>query len=67
RRNCRMTVYLDNIRIVGRLAPSGDDFVNEMVPPGHVAAMEIYPSAVGAPPQYQSLNGTCGIVLIWTK
>jgi hypothetical protein len=63
---CRMTVYLDNIRIVGKLN-GPDDFVNEIVPPNHVAAMEIYPRSVGAPPQYQSLNGTCGVVLIWTK
>ena len=63
---CKMTVYLDNIRIVGKLG-RGDDFLNEVVMPTHVAAMEIYPSAVMAPPQYQSLNGTCGVVLIWTK
>ena len=63
---CKMTVYLDNIRIVGKLGRS-DDFLNEVVMPTHVAAMEIYPRAVMAPPQYQPLNGTCGVVLIWTK
>jgi hypothetical protein len=61
-----MTVYLDNVRITGRLG-GRDDFVNELVAVTHVAAMEIYPRAVGAPPQYQPLNGTCGVVLIWTK
>ena len=65
-RGCRMTVYLDNVRIVGRLN-GRDDYVNEMVAPTHVAAMEIYPRGVTAPPQYQPLNGTCGVVLIWTK
>ena len=64
--DCRMTVYLDGIRIVGRIG-GRDDFVNELVMPAHVAAMEIYPRAVGAPPQYQALNGSCGVVLIWTK
>lgn len=63
---CKMTVYLDNIRIVGKLGRS-DDFLNEVVMPTHVAAMEIYPRSVTAPPQYQPLNGTCGVVLIWTK
>lgn len=63
---CKMTVYLDNIRIVGKLGRS-DDFLNEVVMPTHVAAMEIYPRAVMAPPQYQPLNGMCGVVLIWTK
>lgn len=63
---CKMTVYLDNIRIVGRLSGT-DDFVNEITMPNHVAAMEIYPRAVTAPPQYQPMNGTCGVVLLWTK
>lgn len=64
--NCKMTVYLDNIRIVGRLN-GRDDKLNEMVTITSVAGMEIYPRAVSAPPQYQALNGTCGVVLIWTK
>jgi hypothetical protein len=34
---------------------------------GMVAAMEVYPTALNAPPQFQSTNGTCGVVLIWTK
>ena len=63
---CVMTVYLDNIRIVGTLGGI-DDKVNRLVPPGHVAAIEIYPRSVTAPPAYQPLNGTCGVVLIWTK
>jgi hypothetical protein len=45
----------------------GDDAVNGIALPTHVAAMEIYPRGVSAPPQYQSRNGTCGVVLIWTK
>lgn len=65
-RGCTMTVYLDNVRIVGTLSGK-DAFVNALVNVSHVAAMEIYPRAVSAPPQYQSLNGTCGIVLLWTK
>jgi hypothetical protein len=65
-RGCKMTVYLDNIRIVGKLG-GGDDLVNTIVLPTHAAAMEIYPRAINAPPQYQPNNGTCGVVLIWTK
>jgi hypothetical protein len=65
--NCRMTVYLDGIRIVGKLNPRAEDPVNMMVKPNEIAGAEIYPRGVGAPPQYQSLNGACGIVLIWTK
>ena len=65
-RDCVMTVYLDNVRITNRLR-GPNDFVNELVPPSNMAAMEIYPRALNAPPQYQPLNGTCGVVLIWTK
>ena len=63
---CVMTVYLDNIRIV-RTLNGTDEKVNRLVSPGHVAAIEIYPRSVTTPPQYQPLNGTCGVVLIWTK
>jgi hypothetical protein len=64
---CRMTVYLDRVRIVGKLGNMPDDYVNELIQPTDIAAMEVYPRAVGAPPQYQAMNGTCGVVLIWSK
>lgn len=63
---CRMTVYMDRIRIVGTLSGK-DERVNEMVAPTHVAGIEVYPNAVSAPPEFQALNGNCGVVLIWTK
>lgn len=37
------------------------------VKPSEIAGAELYPHGVGAPPQYQELNGSCGIVLIWTR
>ena len=64
---CVMTVYLDRVRIVGRGGNATDDFVNELVVPSQVAAMEIYPRGIGAPPEYQPMNGSCGVVLIWSK
>jgi hypothetical protein len=64
---CVMTVYLDRVRIVGKLGNTPDDFVNELVLPTTVAGMEIYPRGVGSPPEYQPANGSCGVVLIWTK
>jgi hypothetical protein len=63
RGNCEMTVYLDNIPIAGK--PRGaNDFVNQLASISSVAAMEIYPTSLSVPPQYQ---GACGVVLIWTK
>jgi hypothetical protein len=64
---CRMTVYLDGVRIIGKLNPRGEEPVNLVVKPSEIAGAEIYPRGVGAPPQYQELNGSCGIVLIWTR
>ena len=63
---CQMTVYLDNVRIVGGIGGDKDD-VNAIVDPRTVAGIEIYPYPVGVPPRYQSLNGLCGVILIWTK
>jgi hypothetical protein len=65
-KNCTMTVFVDNIRVVGTLSGE-DERLNKLLSPSNVLAIEVYPRAVTAPPAYQSLNGTCGIILIWTK
>jgi hypothetical protein len=43
-----------------------DLMLDHIVDPASIAAIEIYPRAVGAPPQFQVLNGTCGVIVIWT-
>ena len=63
---CQMAVFLDNVRIVGGLGGDADD-VNAMVDPRTIVGIEVYPYPVGVPPRYQSLNGRCGVVLVWTK
>jgi hypothetical protein len=68
---CALTVYVDG----GRTGPLVDArgssqpgvAVDELVLPSEIAGIEYYPSAVRAPERYQALNGTCGVVLIWTK
>lgn len=71
--DCAATVYLDGRRLnpinqgsaaAGIAAtPSIDDILN----PSAVSAIEIYPRGSSAPPQFQSLAGTCAIVAIWTR
>jgi hypothetical protein len=65
---CWMTVYLDGRRMndirAGAFAPG---IVDDVVIPSDVAAIELYTSPLRAPPEYQSLNGTCGVVLIWSR
>lgn len=71
RSGCILTVYLDGMRIqpssrVKNGEPE-DTQVNALVNPGSVAGIEVYPRAVGVPPEFPQLTATCGVVLIWTK
>ncbi len=43
------------------------DTMNGMINPNEVAAIEIYPLPGSVPAMYQHLNGTCGVIAIWTK
>ena len=71
RSGCILTVYLDGIRIQPsarmRNGELEDTQVNALVNPGSVAGIEVYPRAVGAPPEFPVVSSTCGVVLIWTK
>lgn len=41
--------------------------IDEVVGGNSVAGVEIYPRGVQVPPQFALLNGTCGVIAIWTK
>ena len=70
---CPMAVYLDRMRLS---PPPGSEGLAERYPPPpdiaeyvtlrEVAGVEIYTRS-NAPPEYSTLNGTCGVILIWTK
>jgi hypothetical protein len=68
-----MEIYLDGARFYTSRWPPDPrsryhyQYVNDEISITTVAAIEVYPKAVGAPPRYQSLNGNCGVILIWTK
>lgn len=74
---CVMNIFVDGIRAVPRFGESAgmgaggrfatDETIDKLVDPSTVAAIEIYPHPVSAPPQYQPLNGRCGVILIWTR
>lgn len=68
-RGCPLTVFLDRMVIQptrwrGRLV---DETINTLITVTSVAGIEVYPSYFGAPPEYRAVDGTCGVVLIWTK
>jgi hypothetical protein len=68
---CAATVFLDGQRL-NSLASAASDAnsapaIDELIPVSGVSAIEVYPRGSSAPPRYQSLAGTCAIVLIWTR
>jgi hypothetical protein len=68
---CAATVYLDGQRL-NRLSSAAADIgsapaIDELISATGVSAVEVYPRGSSAPPQFQSLAGTCAIVVIWTK
>jgi hypothetical protein len=69
RTGCPLTVDLDRVRIqptmVG-LKPK-DEEINTLVQPHAVAGIEVYPRAVGAPPEFPPVGQGCGVVVIWSK
>ena len=69
RAGCPAAVFIDGARVLGegRGADQGIVLIDELVPPDLVAGIELYRTGFDAPPQFQSLNGTCPVVVIWTK
>ena len=73
-RGCRMEIYVDGIRFYTKgpndpIRPGhiGDMYIDDQISTNTIAGIEVDPRAVDAPPKYQSLNGGCGVILIWTK
>jgi hypothetical protein len=60
-RGCRPTIWENGMKAFGAEL---DDVAN----PSDIAAMEVYLSWAGLPPQYQDrANPGCGAILIWTR
>lgn len=66
---CPLTVYLDRIRVspVLRRRSVEDEQLNLLVQPSTLAGAEVYPTTLGAPPEFALSPGTCGLVLLWTR
>jgi hypothetical protein len=59
-RGCRPLLWIDGQRLPGAEL---DEFVNMR----DVAAVEVYNSFAGIPPQYVDRQSNCGAVIVWTK
>ena len=57
-----------NIAVVGEAKRAfRTESLDDLVGPTSIAAIEMYPRGPPVPPQYQLMNGSCGVILIWTK
>lgn len=62
---CYPRVYLDDVLIhTGGEEAAG---IDQMLTPGVVAGVEIYPSTAGMPARYSSTGASCGVLVIWTR
>ena len=68
--NCPMTVYLDGIRLNKFNPRSTSDAypdLDEVLTPTAVAGVEIYTRRSSIPQGFTMMNGSCGVVLVWTR
>lgn len=63
--HCYPRVYLDDMVV----HMGGDDpaILDDLISPGAVAGVEIYPSSAGMPARYAAVGAACGVVIIWTR
>jgi len=59
-RGCAPLVWIDGQRATGAE-------LDDLVHGSNVAAMEVYVTMVGVPPQFADRSATCGTVLVWTR
>jgi hypothetical protein len=64
---CFMDVYLDGALVFDSRHPRNGLFDVNLVPPEHIAGIEVYTSAAQVPAKYNRTGGGCGVLLIWTR
>ena len=66
---CLATVYVNGIRLnlLTAKASKGSAVFDDISEVGSLAGIEVYAHGARAPMAYQALNGSCAVVLIWTK
>jgi len=69
---CLGTIYVNGMRMNllnsrSKSEEARSSVFDDIVPVGDLAGIEVYTRGTRAPTEYQSLNGSCAVVLIWTK
>jgi hypothetical protein len=65
--NCKITFYLDGQRLNSLRSSNSEVDIDTMTLPQDIAGIEYYRSGSRIPPKFSLLNGSCGLVLLWTK
>ena len=60
RTGCRLSVYLDNVKV-------GVDNLDAFVRPVEVAGVEVYKGAASLPAEFGGSDSRCGVAVVWTK
>ncbi|HJU75114.1 MAG TPA: carboxypeptidase regulatory-like domain-containing protein [Gemmatimonadaceae bacterium] len=63
---CPMTVYLDRSRLNSMSTRGYPVFIDDVVSGSAIAGIEVYASGVKPPAEFPPLEGTCGVLLVWT-
>ncbi|HZF68667.1 MAG TPA: TonB-dependent receptor [Gemmatirosa sp.] len=62
---CDPIMYVDGARVIN------DDqlgsMIDQLIRPQDIHGVEIYRSLASAPPQFQVLDSSCGVILFWTR
>jgi hypothetical protein len=59
---CRPNVYLDGLRF-----PLMGETIDQIVSPSEIDGIEVYAHAAEVPAEFQSVNNSCGAIVIWTR
>jgi hypothetical protein len=60
---CQPVTYIDGVRF----AYDAVGGVDALLRPQDIHGIELYKNVASAPPEFQPMNSSCGIILIWTK
>ena len=58
---CTPNIYIDGARVFA------DFGITTLIQPEEVEGIEVYRGVAQTPMEWSGLNGTCGVLLIWTK
>ena len=66
---CPLTIYLDRVKISPVVDGSilRDEQINTLITPTSLSGIEVYTRKATVPLEFSMVDGTCGVVLFWTR